>query len=85
MNCGGSSEVEHLPSKQVVTGSIPVPRSNSVVAQLAEAADLKSAQCGFKSRPRNQIGRSSNGRTTDFDSVNLGSIPSLPAKKEIKQ
>ena len=28
MDCGGSSVVERLPSKQNVAGSIPVPRSN---------------------------------------------------------
>lgn len=35
--------------------------------------------CSFKYLP---TGRSSNGRTRDFESLNEGSTPSLPSKKE---
>ena len=40
----------------------------------------KTIQSGFKSLGRCQIGMSFNSRTIDFDSINLGAIPSVPAK-----
>ena len=48
-DCGGSSVVEHRPSKPMVAGSNPVPRSMVSVAQLVRALDCGSRGRGFKS------------------------------------
>ncbi len=48
-DCGDSSVVEHRPSKPMVAGSNPVPRSMVSVAQLVRALDCGSRGRGFKS------------------------------------
>ena len=67
------------------TGLNPVPRSiERGCGETGKHKALKMPAAAGSTPAIRTIGRSSNGRTPDFDSVNLGSTPSLPAKKEIK-
>ena len=49
LSAGVAQLVEHRPSKPMVAGSNPVPRSMVSVAQLVRALDCGSSGRGFKS------------------------------------
>lgn len=77
---GGSSEVEHRPSKSSVVGSIPTRRSNKGEAQKVERRSPKPEDAGSIPATFANAG-SSNGRIADFDSADGGSNPPLASKR----
>ncbi len=66
-------------SKTAGIGSNPIASAKAGLAQTVEQLSYKQQVDGFKSCIRLQIGRWSNGRTMDFDSISAGSNPALPA------